>query len=150
MTVNVGPDNPIPQNITSTSFEITIGQNQDIGEQDIVVTTTDKGGSWIILSKDNYILEGNNQLQCNNYGPILAGRTLFIRQKSKILFKSLFTKKFINHNEFHLLTNANGHHQRERDHFIYYQKFTKQNGLFHINFHHVVQLSLISRQNRPK
>ena len=38
MTVQVGPENPVPQNLTSTSFNITVGVGQAIGQQNMIVT----------------------------------------------------------------------------------------------------------------
>ena len=38
MTVQVGPENPVPQNLTSTSFNITVGIGQAIGQQNMIVT----------------------------------------------------------------------------------------------------------------
>ena len=38
LTVQVGPENPVPQNLTSTSFDIDIGVGQVIGQQNLIVT----------------------------------------------------------------------------------------------------------------
>ena len=63
MTVQVGPESPVPQNLTDTSFEMEIGAGQTIGLETVTVTNpnaeTDTGGNIDIILNARYVFVSN-------------------------------------------------------------------------------------------
>jgi hypothetical protein len=63
MAVQVGPESPVPQNLTDTSFEMVIGAGQTIGFETVTVTNpngeTDTGGTIEIILDARYVFVSN-------------------------------------------------------------------------------------------
>jgi hypothetical protein len=74
----------------------------------IVITQADKGDSWVILNKDDYVWECNRQLQDDSvYRPLLASQTNLIATLFRNILLKMLKEKVITKSKFEHLVPKN-------------------------------------------